>query len=342
MEKNQLQSYSFLALLGGISVLLFFVFKPFIQILALAAVFAVLFHKPYEYLARRLRGWNSVAAFVIVGAVLLFFIVPLFFLGMQIFRETQNLYIDAQGNGGQYIQFIQHAVEAPVQRIVPEFTFNIAAAIGNILAFISANLASILSQTFIVTLETFLMLLAFFFFLRDGNELLAGISTASPFGKEESREILEKMHLTIKSVINGTLFVALIRWILVGVGFYILHIPNSILWGSIGGVIGAIPGLGTAFAFIPAVVYLYLLGHHVAAIVLGVYGLIVLMLVDNILTPYFFGKGLAVAPIFVLFSILGGLFFFGPLGFILGPLVLSVFLSVFRIYSTTRHTSTTE
>jgi len=284
-------------------------------------------------LARGMRGWKSLAAIIIVGLVLIFFIVPLFFLGIQIFYEAQGLYTGAQGEGAQYVQTIQVAIENPIQRVFPEFTFNIGASVGNVLSFISGNLASIVSQTFYVILETFLMLLAFFFFLRDGQTLLTAIVDSSPLGKDETREILTTMYETVQSVVRGTLVVALIRWILVGVAFYFFQIPNAILWGSIGGIIGAIPGLGTPFAFIPAIIYLYLKGNSIAAIGLALFGCVVIGVVDNLLTPYFFGKRLAVPSIFVLFSILGGIIFFGPLGFILGPLVLSVFLSVFHIYS---------
>jgi predicted PurR-regulated permease PerM len=301
--------------------------------LVLAAVLAALVHRPYELLARDVRGWNSLAAIIIVTLVLLFCIVPLFFLSLQIFHEAQSLYAGAQGNGAQYVQTIQMAIEKPVRYVFPEFSLDLSSFIGNVFSFISSDLASIVYQTFYVFLETSLMLLAFFFFLRDGRALLKIIEDTSPFGKEKTAEILNNTYLTIGSIVTGTLVVALIRWLLISAIFYFFHIPNAILWGSIGGIIGAIPGLGTPFAFIPAIAYLYLEGNTPGAVGLVVFGAVVIVAVDNLLTPYFFGKGLSVPPPFVLFSILGGVIFFGPLGFILGPLVLSVFLSVVRIYS---------
>ncbi|MDR3572166.1 MAG: AI-2E family transporter [Candidatus Pacebacteria bacterium] len=333
MDRDNVESYSFLALFVCVGVLVFFVFAPFLQILVLAAVFAALFHRPYEALARRLHGWNNLAALIVVALVLIFCIVPLFFLGLQIFREAQNFYVGAQGNGVQYLQTIQTFIENPIRYVFPEFSFDLSASIGNVFAFISGNLASIVYQTFYVTLETFLMLLAFFFFLRDGNALLAQVEETSPFGKEKTRAILHDSYLTIRSIVRGTLVVALVRWLLISVGFYFFQIPNAILLGSIGGIIGAIPGLGTPFAFIPAIIYLYLQGNVLGAVTLTLFGLFVIAIVDNVLTPYFFGKGLPVPSIFVLFSILGGVIFFGPLGFILGPLVLSIFVSVVHIYS---------
>ena len=86
MNDSKLVSFSFFALFAAVSVLLFFVFAPFIQILTLAAVFAVLLHHPYENLVRDMRGLKSIPALIIVALVLFFFIVPLFFLGTQIFH----------------------------------------------------------------------------------------------------------------------------------------------------------------------------------------------------------------------------------------------------------------
>jgi predicted PurR-regulated permease PerM len=316
----------------GISILLFFVFAPFFAVLSLAAVSAVLLNWPYEKLTRLFGGWKSMAAALTVILLLVFIIVPLFFLGVQIFHEAQNLYAATNGNGPHYVQVIQNVIERPFQRLFPGFAFNVQTYVGNILVIISNNLESLIYKTFFVVFETFLMLLALFFFLRDGRDLLASFARVSPFGKELTDEILNKMYQTINSVMKGTLVNALIRWACISIAFYVFGIPNAILWGCLGGIVGAIPGLGTPFAFIPAVAYLYLQGNIVAAAGIAAFGIAIIILVDNMLTSYFFGKGLAVAPIFILFSIFGGIIFFGPLGFILGPLVLSVFLSVVRAY----------
>ena len=330
MQNSKLENSSFLVLFVGVSILLFFIFVPFFAVLSLAMVLAVLLHWPYEKLVRFFRGWKSVAAALTVCLMLVFVIAPLFFLGVEIFHEVQNLHATIHGNGLQYIYSVQHAIEYPIQLLFPSFIFDVQAYLGNALAVISNNLGSLVYQTLYIVLETFLMLLALFFFLRDGRGLLASFARISPLGKEMTDEILSTMYQTINSVVKGTLVSALIRWVCISAAFYLFHIPNAIFWGSIGGIIGAIPGLGTPFAFIPVVAYLSVQGNILSAAGVALCGIAIIILVDNILTPYFFGKGLAIAPIFVLFSILGGIVFFGPLGFILGPLVLSVFLSVVR------------
>lgn len=333
MVKNKLESSSFLILLAGVSLLLFFVLAPFFTIIALAAVFAVLLNRPYERLARIFGKMYGLTAALTVILTLIFFIVPLFFLGGQIFDEAQNVFASIYGSGSHYLQVIRQVIEGPIRHFSPNFVFDVNQYVGDALSIISSRLGSLVYQTLSIFFETFLMLLALFFFLRDGRKLIAAFVRLSPLGESVTREILDKMYVTIGAVINGTLVNALIRWVCFSIAFYAFGIPNFVLWGSIGAIVGAIPGLGTLLAFIPAVAFSYLQGNTLGAIGLALSAFAIMILVDNILTAYFFGKGLDVSPIFVLFSILGGIVFFGPLGFVLGPLVLSVFLAVAHVYN---------
>ncbi len=332
MQKDRLELISLAGLFVAVSLLLFFVFAPFFPLLSLAAVFAIFLRRPYDRLTKLFRGRKNLAAVSIVLLTLAFCILPLFFLGGQIYKEAQGLYTGSPATGSQFVSGIQTLIENPLHRFFPGFTFDINSFVGNALVAISDNLGSLVYQTLYVIFETFLMLLTLFFFLRDGRVMLSYLTEVSPFGKKATREILNRMYQTVQSVMKGTFFNALIRWVLIWAAFYLFGIPNAVLWSSIGGIVGAIPGLGTPFAFVPAVLYLYLGGNVLGALGMTLAGIIVIVLVDNVLTSYFFGKGSPVSPIFVLFSILGGILFFGPLGFILGPLGLSVFLSVVHVY----------
>ncbi len=336
MEKTRQEHLWLFILFAGVSILLFFVFAPFFAVLSLAAVFAILLHRPYEYLTKVFGGGENIIAALTVAVMLVFFIVPLFFLGAQIFQEAQNLYLNLNGNGAHYLHVVQQTLQAPLQRIIPGFVFDINSYVANALVFISNNLGSFAYQTLFIVFETFLMLLAFFFFLRDGRGIIIRLVEASPLGKETTREVLNNMYRTIESIIRGTVVNAFIRWLCIWIAFHLFNIPNALLWSSIGGIVGAIPGLGTAFAFVPAVAYLYSQGAILSAVGLALFGIVVIVLIDNVLTSYFFGKGLMVSPFFILFSLLGGIVLFGPIGFILGPLVLSIFLSIVHVYSLTR------
>ncbi len=319
-----------LVFLFGISVLAYLVFAPFLVIISVAAVLAVLLHPSYEKLSRSLGGWKSGAALITVALTLALVVGPLFYLGAQVLGQAQAAYAGIQGGGAGAMLAVQAAIDNAVRSVSPGFTLDLHALVGNALAAISNNLGSLAYKTVAVVFETFLMLLALFYFLRDGRSWLASAVHMSPFGKDATDDLARRLHVTILSVVRGTLFIVIVRAACMWAAFSLFGIPNAVLWGVAGGVIGAIPGLGTAFAFVCAVAYLYVQGQVLLAVGLALVGVFAVIFVDNILTSYFFSAGLDVPPLFMLFAILGGIAIFGPLGFLLGPLVLSAFVSAVR------------
>jgi predicted PurR-regulated permease PerM len=332
MEAKKIEVVSSLIIFAGVLILTFLVFQPFIRILVLASVLAVLFFPLQEKLVQTFGGGKSLWSLLIVILTLVFLIIPIMFFGLQILRQAQDFFSLSQNGQLQFVQSIGGDIQRFVQNIFPTFSFNISDYTSKALGFISANLGGFLSGAANIFFQTVFLLFAFFYLLRDGETILNSFLALSPFSKEQNKEILDSAHRTISSVIRGTLFVGLVRWALLMAGFYLFQIPNSLFWGSIGAVVGAIPGIGTPFAIVPAILYLLFKGKIFFGVALGIYGALIIFFIDNILSTYLFGKGLQAPAIFVLFSILGGIVAFGPLGFIFGPIILSLFISVLEIY----------
>jgi predicted PurR-regulated permease PerM len=332
MENKKLELVIFSAMFVALTVLLLFVFRPFMHILVVAAVLAVLFHPVYKKMVKKFPKGRSTVSAVLVIVALIFIIIPLLFIGFQIFNQAQGFFALTDVSQGQYIQDIQNNVNGLITHIGPSFSFSVSDTIAKVQAYVSANIGGLVSQTAYIFFQTFFLLFALFFFLRDGEQMLDSVFSLSPFGREHSHEITDTTSRTIVSVIRGTLFVGLIRFALFAAAFYILGIPNALLWATVGGVIAIIPGLGTAFVVIPGFIYLILYGNIFTAIGILVFGGLVFFFIDNLLSAYFFGKGLDVPPPFILFSILGGVLFFGPLGFIFGPIILSLFVLAMHMY----------
>ncbi len=332
MENKRLEIILFSALFIILSTLTFFVFRPFLYIIILAAVLSVLFHPLYESLIDFFHGGRNVVAIFLVIVALVFLIIPIFFFGLQILGQAQNFLSLNQAGQGQYIQALQQNINNLGQNIFPSFYFNIFDFINKAKIFASNNLVSILSQTTYIFFQIFFLLFTLFFFLKDGEKILDTFFSLSPFEKGQNKQIINSVYRAITSVIRGTLFVGLIRFLLIATAFYFFGIPNALLWGSIGGIIGMTPGLGTPFAIIPATIYLLLYSNIYFALGMIIFGLAIFVFIDNTLSAYFFGKGLDVPAPFILFSILGGIAFFGPLGFIFGPTLLSLFISAMDMY----------
>ena len=125
---------------------------------------------------------------------------------------------------------------------------------------------------------------------------------------------------------------ALIQGILTAVGFTFFGIPNATLWGSVAAITALIPGIGTALVLLPAILYLYFSGETLFAVGLLLWGMTAVGLVDNFLGPKLASYGMRLHPFLILLSVFGGVGFFGPLGFLLGPLVLSLLFALIEIY----------
>jgi predicted PurR-regulated permease PerM len=332
MKNKKLELVIFSALFIVLSVLTYFVFKPFLSIIVLAGVLSILFHPLNERLVLIFHGRKNLVACLLVIVAFIFLIIPVMFFGLQIFTQAQSFFSLTQIGQGQYMQDIQQNINGLVQHFVPNFSFNILDYVDNVLAFVSANLGNLLSQTAYIIFQIFFLLMTFFFFLRDGTKMLNSFFSLSPFEKEQNREVISSTSRMITSVIRGTLFVGLIRMVLITIAFYFLGIPNALLWGSIGGIIAVVPGLGTFFVIVPACLYLLFYGNIFLVIGMALFGVLLFFFIDNLLSTHFFGKGLHVQSPFILFSIIGGVIFFGPLGFIFGPIILSLFISLIHIY----------
>jgi len=155
----------------------------------------------------------------------------------------------------------------------------------------------------------------------------------SPLQDVHDEEIFNKLTLATNSVIKGNLIIVLIQGAMAALGFFLFGVPSPVLWGAVAAVAAVIPGFGTALVVAPAIIYLLFNGETSSAIGLFIWGLTAVGLVDNILGPKLVERGMKIHPFLILLSILGGLALFGPLGFLFGPLVLSLFFALSEIYS---------
>jgi len=183
-----------------------------------------------------------------------------------------------------------------------------------------------------VFLALFLSLLAFYCLIKDGQSLRDFYIRISPLPDEDDERILVKLHATVNSVIRGTLVIAVIQGFLTGIGFMIFGIPNPTLWGSIAAITALVPTVGTAIVLIPGIIYLSIASGTAPAVGLTIWGLVAVGLVDNFLGPQVMKRGVAIHPFVILLSVLGGLSFFGPIGFLIGPLIISLLFALLEIY----------
>jgi predicted PurR-regulated permease PerM len=144
--------------------------------------------------------------------------------------------------------------------------------------------------------------------------------------------ILSKISAAVVSVVRGQLMIGLIQGVLTGVGFWIFGVSHPVIWGAVAAVASLIPAIGTSFVNIPAIIFLLATGQLYQGLGLLVWAAVAVGFVDNLVGPYLINRGVKIHPFLVLISVLGGISFFGPIGFIAGPVVLSLLFALLELY----------
>ena len=198
--------------------------------------------------------------------------------------------------------------------------------------FVYSNAIGLLKGFTSFVLDLLLVLFIAFFMFLQGDDFIAALKNLSPLDAAHNEDIVREMEVTIKATLWGTVIVAFIQGVLGGLGFFMFGLPQPAFWGTVMIPAAVIPVVGSAIIWGPAAIYLLATGHLGAGIGLIAWGGVVVSVIDNVLKPILM-KGSSDAPsVFILFSILGGIGYFGMIGFILGPLILSFLLSLLRIY----------
>jgi predicted PurR-regulated permease PerM len=170
-----------------------------------------------------------------------------------------------------------------------------------------------------------------FFFLIDGKAILDKILSYVPLSNADKNRLSGKFVTVSRATIKGTLVIGIVQGGLAGLGFAIAGLQGSVFWGTMMTVLSIIPGLGTAIVWVPGVIYLLASGHVTAGILLGLFCALIVGSIDNFLRPRLVGRDVKMHPLLILFGTLGGVFFFGVVGVIVGPIIAAVFVTIWDI-----------
>lgn len=307
------------------------VFVPFLTVFILAMVLGVIFRPLHELMARYIKS-RGVAALLSTLTVLLIILGPVALVLTRIFQEGQGLISVIQSNNYDLSAPLASA-QAKLELYVPYLNINLVAYIESGLKWLVQNSASVFSDVAKTMINVLLSMMALYYWFKDGEVLETFVLKLSPLSAVDNKKILTKLSDSIRSVIRGTMVVIIIQGIQTGIAFTIFGVPNPVLLGTFAAVSALIPGFGTAPVVFPVIVYLFMSGHTLPALGMLIWGIIAVGLIDNFLGPKLVARGSGVHPFFILISVLGGLQLFGPVGFLAGPLLASLFFVLLDIYS---------
>lgn len=331
----------FLIVLLSIAIFaLYFILKPFLTEILVATILASIFYKLYLRLVKFLKGRRQIAALIMCLALLLLIIIPV----------SRLIVYGGQQSGPAYIQAVEFFNNNNPDQIfeMPIFTtgslsfLNISddgGALKNVFLDIMKGASNWLmagatifvkeTTNFIISL-IFIIITMFFFFL-DGQKMLNKLMYLSPLPNKYDREIFRKFKEVSYTGLVSTFVTAGAQGIVGAIGFAIVGFP-ALLAGILVALLSLLPYIGSMIFYIPVSIYYLLIGQIWQGIFVLLWGLVLIGNTDNIIRAYMLKDKAQVNPIFIIFSILGGVMMFGFWGVIIGPLIIAIVATIFHIY----------
>jgi len=332
MEDKEIKKYVIITLFILLAVLSFLIIKPIFLSVFIGLVLAYLFSPLYRLINKKITSKNISALIVILLFVILVSI-PSVMLIRYAISNLDKIY--------SYISSITD-LEAFVKTTFPQLLNNpqIAVNLHAITASLSSKMVGFVSSTINnmffniipILLNIAVSLFIFFVAMRDQEELKGYFISLSPFSKEYQKKFYEKFDQVTYSVIYGELIVGISQGIIAGIGYFICGVPHALLLTIITTLVAIIPIIGPWLVWMPVDIYLFLNGHTNSAIGLLIYGLFIINWVDTILRPVIVSKGTKMNSAIALIGMTGGLYVFGLMGLIIGPLILAYLILLIEAY----------
>jgi predicted PurR-regulated permease PerM len=336
MKDKTLSRYFLITVLVASIIASVLLFRPFLIEIVIAAVIASVFYGPYLWLTRILRGKRKIASLLMCLFLLLVVIVPI--LGLIIFTAQKSV-----GAYSELVSFINTTSDSLKNSFLNDFEFidlesevikdSILKLTKSLSDWMVNSAATIVKSTTSFSISLILILLTMFFFFVDGERMLKKLRTWSPLPNKYDMEIFKKFREVSYTSMISTFVTAGFQGIVGVIGFIIAGLP-AFYPGILIGFFSLIPYPGSMIIYVPIGIYLILAGQVAKGIFILAWGAFIIGNTDNIIRAYILrGKGKSrINPIFILFSLFGGMALFGFWGLVLGPLILSLVVTVFHIY----------
>lgn len=342
MPNGKINTYFLVGLVVLTGFAVFKMFLPFLATLLTAFIFWQLFNPAYQWLTKR-TNHPKISSLTTCLIVILVIVLPLFVVGSVAASEALGVYKNVSHDSSSIME-----IEANIKNLVYGFAddFGISRAevdqkfsevdLGEAAKKAAGVTADLLQQAyqgisqFIFLL--FIMLFVLYYLFLDGDKLIQYIFRLSPLGNKEEATIWRKFLSMTHATMKGTFVIAIIQGILGGISFWILDIGSPAFWGVVMGIFSVLPLVGPIAIWLPASIWLIISGSWISGLIMFLIGSLVIGSVDNFLRSKLIGNDTALHPVLILIGTFGGIIEFGIMGFIIGPLLVTIFMALLEIF----------
>ncbi|UZJ41748.1 AI-2E family transporter [Prosthecochloris sp. SCSIO W1101] len=343
MQKTILNNIILLLFVLVISAIFVSMVYNFLMVILIAAIFSGLAMPLYRWYERLFKGKKSLSAAMTLVTIAIILIFPLLALLGIIAGQA----IKVSRSVGPWIeQRLEEPValpdivdSLPYSETIIEYSDEILQRLGELVGKMSSFLFENISSFTLSTVHTLFMMFVFFytmfFFLRDGRMFLEKILYYLPLSERDQFRMLDKFTSVTGATIRGTFVIGIIQGTLAGIALGVAGIDSAVFWGAVMTVLSIIPVIGSGLVWGPAAIFLYATGEYIAATGLLLFCGLLVSSIDNVLRPILVGRDTKMHELLIFFGTFGGLSLFGIAGFIVGPVIAALFITVWEIYGET-------
>jgi predicted PurR-regulated permease PerM len=339
--KPQIDQARWIAVLAATALALYLcwlMMRPFIGVLAWAVVLVIVFYPVHQRLRSRM-GRPSLSALLSCVLVVVLAVFPLALLTVAVAEELSQAVpnLPAQISTfmnpetslfGRAADWIQGRFGIDTTRS-EQFMAEQLQRAGQFLLGLSWNLAGNIASGIV---KAFFVVFTMYYLFRDGDKIVDKLPAALPLERKQSEAIIARTREVVSASVYGIVVIASLQGLLGGIAFWVLGLPSPLLWAVLMTFVCMIPVLGSFLVWLPLAIYLAVSGHWTKAILLVLWGALVISTIDNFLRPKWMKNQTRLHELLVFFSVLGGISVFGLLGIILGPVVLAITLGLLQTY----------
>lgn len=341
MQGERISTVIYLAIVLLLFYLFYKIMSPFLITIAWATVMSIVFYPLYALFLRFIkRRWA--ASLVTLLLILLLMIGPFTLIISSLAGEITDLYSAIESRGIETVTNIQSypRIQEMTQKIASykilqgfNLQESVVSALKSFGEYIVKHVSGVFTNALLLVVNFIIMCLTIYYFFIDGGSLIEYLKKLLPFSEKQKIKLVDRVKETVMAAVYGQLAVGIAQGTIGGTAFWVLGISSPVFWGSVMAIVSFVPLFGTLLIWGPAGIILILSESYAKGIGLLLFGAIIISSMDNVLKPLIIGGKAKLHTLLVFFCVLGGIKFLGFLGFILGPLIAALCLSLFEIFS---------
>lgn len=331
IEKSKFKDLIVYVLVFSLFILAAILIYPLGRAIIYGILLGYIFYPIYKFVLKRLK-YENVSAFLVCLLVVTIFLGIMALLLTSILKQGVSFYLSLQDL--DFSGILESVLPTSIYDSVSStgLVGSLSTSISNLLVNYFGKLNEWIIDLPSLALKLFVVFFVFFFSLKDGEKALDYLRSLSPLKKETHDKFFTQFKEITNSVLVGQIVIGIVQGIVAGIGYFIFDVQNALFLTMVSTIFGVIPIIGPWLVWIPVDLYLFTTGNTGSAIGILIYGTIIISGIDNLLRPVIVSRQTKINSGIILIGMIGGLFVFGLLGLIIGPLILSYILLVMELY----------